>query len=498
MPQLIEDKLLILSILVILAILVTRLTKNYGVPALILFLGLGMLAGSDGPGGIEFDNAPLAQAIGTIALIFILFSGGLETKFESVKKGYKSAFSLASIGVIITAGLSGVFLHFVAGYDFKLSLLIGSVIASTDAAAVFSVLRAKDLGLRGDLQPVLEIESGSNDPMAIFLTVMMISVLTIPEKPLYDYLLLLVLQFGIGAVTGLAGGRFITWIINRLDFLSPGFYPVFVLACALGIYSGTALISGSGFLAVYIAGIVANYYEYQHKTNTTRFFEGLAWLSQIGMFITLGLLIFPTRLVDVAPIGIVFALFLMFIARPLAVSISLMFSEYSLREKVFISWGGLRGAVPVILATFVLTANVEGGGLVFNLVFFVVILSALGQGWTLPYAAKLFKVSAEKNLTKKVLIDLETGRGDDKTLFDLFVQPGAPAVGQKIVELGLPKEVLIVLIERKGKYVIPSGSTRISEDDLVILLVDKHQIKEAAAYFKTSDDQPKLSEPQNG
>lgn len=486
MPQLIEDKLLILSVLVIMAIMVTRLTKNYGVPALILFLGLGMLAGSDGPGGIEFDNAPLAQSIGTIALVFILFSGGLETRFESVKNGYKSAFSLASLGVILTAGLSGVFLYYVAGYDLRLSLLIGSVIASTDAAAVFSVLRAKDLSLRGELQPVLEIESGSNDPMAIFLTAMMISVLTFPEKPLYDYIIMLFLQFGIGAVTGLAGGRAMTWVINRLDFLSPGFYPVFVLACALGIYSGTALISGSGFLAVYIAGIVANYYEYQHKTNTTRFFEGLAWLSQIGMFVTLGLLIFPSKLIEVWQTGVVLALFLMFVARPVAVFASLVFSSYNLREKLFITWGGLRGAVPVILATFVLTANVEGGSLVFNLVFFVVILSALGQGWTLPIAAKLLKVSAEKSLTKKVLIDLETGRGDDKTLFDLFVQPGAPAVGQKIVELGLPKEVLIVLIERKGQYVIPSGSTKIAEDDLAILLVDKNGIAEAASFFKTA------------
>ncbi len=498
MPQLIEDKLFILSILVILAILVTRLTKNYGVPALILFLGLGMLAGSDGPGGIEFDNAPLAQSIGTIALIFILFSGGLETKFDSVRRGYKSAFSLASLGVIITAGLSGLFLHFAAGYDLKLSLLIGSVIASTDAAAVFSVLRAKDLSLRGDLQPVLEIESGSNDPMAIFLTAMMISVVTIPDKPLTDYIFMLFLQFGIGAVTGLLGGRALTWIINRLDFLSPGFYPVFVMASALGLYSGTALISGSGFLAVYIAGIVANNYEYQHKTNTTRFFEGLAWLSQIGMFITLGLLLFPKQLIDVAPVGIVFALFLMLVARPLAVFISLLFSEYNLSEKLFITWGGLRGAVPVILATFVLTADVEGGNLVFNLVFFVVIFSALGQGWTLPVAAKLLKVTKEKSLKKKVLIDLETGRGDDKTLFDLFVQPGAPACGTKIVELGLPKEVLIVLIERKGKYVIPSGSTRIAEDDLVILLVDKRQINEVAAFFKAVEDQPKLSGQPNG
>ncbi len=486
MPQLIEDKLLILSVLVILAIMVTRLTKNYGVPALILFLGLGMLAGSEGPGGIYFDNAPLAQSIGTIALVFILFSGGLETRFESVKNGYKSAFSLASLGVILTAGLSGVFLYYVAGYDLRLSLLIGSVIASTDAAAVFSVLRAKDLSLRGELQPVLEIESGSNDPMAIFLTAMMISVLTVPEKPLYDYIIMLFLQFGIGTVTGLVGGRAMTWVINRLDFLSPGFYPVFVLACALGIYSGTALIAGSGFLAVYIAGIVANYYEYQHKTNTTRFFEGLAWLSQIGMFITLGLLIFPSHLIEVWQTGVILALFLMFIARPIAVFASLLFSSYNLREKLFITWGGLRGAVPVILATFVLTANVEGGSLVFNLVFFVVILSALGQGWSLPIAAKLFKVSAEKSLTKRVLIDLETGRGDDKTLFDLFVQPGAPAVGQKIVELGLPKEVLIVLIERKGQYVIPSGSTKIAEDDLVILLVDKNGIAEAASFFKTA------------
>ncbi|KAB2908616.1 MAG: potassium/proton antiporter [Ignavibacteriales bacterium] len=484
MQQLIEDKLLILSVLVILAILVTRLTKNYGVPALLLFIGLGMLAGSEGPGGIDFNNAQFAQSIGTVALIFILFSGGLETNFESVKKGYKSAVSLATLGVVLTGLFSGLFLYYVAGYEFKYSLLIGSVIASTDAAAVFSVLRAKEMSLGGILQPVLELESGSNDPMAIFLTAMMISVITLPEKPLYEYFLIFLMQFGIGAVTGIAGGRAIAWIMNRLDFLLPGFYPVFVMAGAISIYSGTALLSGSGFLAVYLAGIVANKYEYQHKTNTTRFFEGLAWLSQIGMFITLGLLIYPSKLIEVSLIGILFAIFLTFVARPIAVFISLIFSRFNLREKFFIVWGGLRGAVPIILATFALTADIPAGDKVFNLVFFVVILSALGQGWSLPFAARFLRVTSEKTLTKKVLIDIETGRDDDKTLFDLFVQPGSPACGNKIVELGLPKEVLIVLIERKGKYVIPSGSTRISEDDLVILLADKHEIDNVAGFFK--------------
>lgn len=488
MIHLLEHKIFILSVLIVLSLLVTRLTRNYGVPTLLLFLGLGMLAGSDGPGGIEFSDASLAQSIGTIALVFILFSGGLETSIQSVKNGIKSSLSLATLGVVITAVLMGAFLYYVAGYSAGFSFFIGAVISSTDAAAIFSVLKAKDLNLSGDIQPVLELESGSNDPMAIFLTMLMISILTEPEKTAVEHVVFFVSQFGIGAVAGYAGGRVMSVIMNKLDFITPGFYPVFVLSGALLIYSGTALISGSGFLAVYIAGIVANSHEFQHKTNTIRFFEGLAWLSQIGMFLTLGLLIFPSQLPEVALIGSLFALFLMFVARPVAVMISLLFSNFNLKEKVFIMWGGLRGAVPIILATFALTSNLPDGQKVLNLVFFVVIFSAIGQGWSIPAVSKLLKLRNVKNLSKKVLMDLETGRDDNKTLFDLFVQPGSPACGNKIVEIGLPVGVLIVLIERKGKYVIPSGSTIIEEDDLIILLVDKSDIELVAGFFKSSFD----------
>ncbi|GAB1349377.1 potassium/proton antiporter [Ignavibacteriales bacterium] len=444
-----------------------------------------MLSGSDGPGGIDFNDTALAQSIGTIALVFILFSGGLETSMESVRDGIKSSLSLATLGVVITAVLSGAFLYFVAGYSAGFSFFIGAVISSTDAPAIFSVLRAKDLNLSGDLKSVLELESGSNDPMAIFLTMLMISVLTVPDQSVTDYLLFFVMQFGIGSILGYAGGKITAAMMNKLDFISPGFYPVFVLSAALMIYSGTVLVAGSGFLAVYIAGIVANGHEFQHKTNVLRFFEGLAWLSQIGMFLTLGLLIYPSQLPEVALIGSLFALFLMFVARPIAVFLSLLFSSFNLREKSFIVWGGLRGAVPIILATFALTSNLPDGQMLLHLVFFVVIFSALGQGWSIPAIASLLKVKNEKNLSKKVLMDLETGRDDNKTLFDLFVQPGSSACGNKIVELGLPAGVLIVLIERKGKYVIPSGSTIIEEDDLVILLVDKTDIEMVAAYFKS-------------
>ncbi len=484
--EIIEDKIFILSLMVIISIFITKLTKNYGIPTLLLFIALGMLAGSDGPGGLEFSNASLAQAIGTVTLVFILFSGGLDTSFSSVRRGIKSSISLATFGVILTAALAGGFLYFFAGFSLLYAFLIGAVISSTDAAAVLSVLRAKDLNLSGDIQPVLEVESGSNDPMAILLTTMMISIITTPEKPFYDYILFFILQFGVGALAGYAGGRGVALIMNKLDFITPGFYPVFALAGALLIYSGTVLIAGSGFLAIYIAGIVANNHEFQYKTSVIRFFDGLAWLSQICMFLALGLLINPKELLSVAFTGILLAVFLMFFARPVAVFISLLKSNFNLREKLFIIWGGLRGAVPIILATFALTADIPNAQEIFNLVFFVVCFSALGQGWSLQFIAKFLKVTQLKPLNKKVLLDIETGKGDDKTLSDFFIAPGAPASGTKIVELGLPKDVLIVLIERKGKYVIPSGATILEEDDLVILLADKSKLADVAKFFQAN------------
>ncbi len=482
--EIIEDKIFILSMMVIISIFITKLTKNYGIPTLLLFLALGMLSGSDGPGGLQFNNAFLAQSIGTLTLVVILFSGGLDTSFVSVKRGLKASLSLATGGVILTAALCGGFLYYFAGFSLQYAFLIGAIISSTDAAAVLSVLRAKDLNLSGDLQPVLEVESGSNDPMAILLTTMMISIITTPEKPFYDYIIFFILQFGIGAVAGYLGGRGIAFVMKKLDFITPGFYPVFALAGGLLVYSGTVLIAGSGFLAVYIAGIIANNHEFQYKTSVIRFFEGLAWLSQICMFLTLGLLINPSELISVAITGILLALFLMFVARPVAVFISLLYSNFNLKEKLFIIWGGLRGAVPIILGTFALTADIAGAKEIFNLVFFVVCFSALGQGWSLQFVSKFLKVTAEKHLNKKVLLDIETGKGDDKTLFDFFLAHGAPACGTKIVELGLPKDVLIVLIERKGKYVIPSGATILEEDDLVILLADKSNIDKVATFFK--------------
>lgn len=382
-----------------LSIFAWKVSSKLGIPALLLFLGIGMLAGSDGPGGIYFDDALLAQSVGVVALAFILFAGGLETEWKVVRPALGGALSLSTIGVLLTAVIVAVFALLVFHVSFLEGLLLGAIISATDAAAVFSVLGARNVQLTGKLLPLLELESGTNDPMAVFLTLGLTRLLSSPHESVFGVVLLFVQQMGIGAILGVLIGWAATWLINRLNLDIEGLYRVFTIALVLFTYGLTALLGGSGFLAVYLVGLLLGNSSIQGIDRLSRFHDSLAWLMQIAMFLILGLLVFPSHLPTVVGSGLLITAVVVFLARPVSVLIALLPVQMSLREKLFVSWVGLRGAVPIVLATFPLLAGVSQAPLLFDLVFFVVLASVLLQGTTVTLVAKWLGVvsHAESN-----------------------------------------------------------------------------------------------------
>jgi cell volume regulation protein A len=467
------------ALLLLTSVLVSKISDRFGIPALLLFLILGMLAGSDGPGGIYFDDPGLAQSIGVVALVLILFSGGLDTEWTQVKPVLKEGMLLATLGVLLTAVVLGVCAAPLLNLTWQEGLLLGAIVSSTDAAAVFSVLRSRGISLKGKLKPLLELESGSNDPMAIFLTVGLIQWLTQPSTSPGDWLVLFVRQMGIGAVLGYGMGKAIGFLINRLRLGYEGLYPVLTLALVFLTFGLTSVLGGSGFLAVYLAGIVLGQQDFIHKRSLMRFHDGLAWLMQITMFLTLGLLVFPSRLVPIAGVGMVIALILMFLARPVGVLISLLPSGLGWREKVFVSWVGLRGAVPIILATFPLLARVPHADLIFNVIFFVVLTSVLLQGTSIPMVARWLNLDAPAEPRRAYPIEFTPMHGIEGELKELTLPADSPAVGRAIVELGLPPEFLIILIARDKAFIIPSGGTVLQSGDTLLVLTDKPSLEQA-------------------
>lgn len=392
MPTSIEALFIIFSALTILSILTIKLSVRFGIPSLALFLVIGMLAGSDGPGGLYFDNPSLVQTLGIIALVFILFSGGLDTEWEGVRPVLWNGLALSTIGVLGTALLVGWFVSVVQGLSFLEGLLLGAIVSSTDAAAVFMVLRARNAKLPKRLANLLELESGSNDPMGVVLTVALIQLLTNPATSLGELLGFFAVQMTVGAIVGVAMGEVIRWTLNRLKLELTGIYPVLSVAFALLTYGLTAQLRGSGFLAVYLAGLFVRRRPVAHRRSLSQFHDGLAWLMQIAMFLILGLQVFPARLLPIAGIGLLVSLFLILIARPLSVYASLAFSRLSFREQTLVAWVGLRGAVPIVLATFPLLAGIQQADTIFHLVFFIALTSVLLQGPPIAWITRILRL----------------------------------------------------------------------------------------------------------
>jgi cell volume regulation protein A len=389
----IEHLILAASVLLLLAVLAGKASGHVGIPPLLLFLALGMLAGSEGVGGIYFDNAWLTQLVGTLALALILFAGGLETDWRTVRPVLGAGLALSTLGVLLTTGLVAGFATLVLHTSWLDGLLLGAIVAPTDAAAVFSLLSARRLRLSGRLGPLLELEAGANDPMAVFLTMGMIQLLTQPHLSAVGLLPLFLQQMGVGAALGVGLGALLVLLVNRLHLEVSGPYPVLTTAAALFIYGATASLGGSGFLAVYIAGVLLGNRQVAEAPSLMRFHGGVAYLMEIAMFLTLGLLVFPSRLIPVGAVGLLVTVFLTAVARPASVFISLAVARLSLREKTFVAWAGLRGAVPIILATFPRLAGVPHAEGLFNLVFFTVLVSVLVQGSMLPLAVRWLQVA---------------------------------------------------------------------------------------------------------
>jgi cell volume regulation protein A len=468
----IEYLLLAASGLLLLSVIASKASGRMGVPALLLFLAVGMLAGSDGPVGIPFDDPWLAQSLGVVALTFILFAGGMDTVWSQVRPVLGIGMALSTAGVALTAGLVAAFAATVLQMSWTEGLLIGAIVSSTDAAAVFGVMRSRYVSLRSPLKPLLELESGSNDPMAVFLTLGLIALITGAAGSPFDLIPMFVRQMVLGAAIGYGTGKLMVLLVNRLRLEYEGLYPVLTLSLVLLTYSGSAWLGGNGFLAVYLAGLMMGNSEFIHKRSLTRFHDGLDWLMQIAMFLTLGLQVFPTQLVPIAGPGLLLALFLMVCARPIAVFLTLAFTRLPPKDKAMVAWVGLRGAVPIILATFPLLAGVPQAAMIFNLVFFIVLTSVLLQGTSIPLVARWLKVDEPLKRRLDASPSWDAPARLKSGLIEVTIPESSVAVGQRVLDLGLPPRTFLLLIGRNGQCFVPDGSTVLEAHDSLLVFTD--------------------------
>ncbi|NRR91969.1 potassium/proton antiporter [Winogradskyella undariae] len=469
----IENIVLVGSILLFISIVVGKTSYKFGVPTLILFLGIGMLAGSDGIGGIRFDDPKLAQFIGIVSLNFILFSGGLDTNFKSIKPILKEGLVLSTLGVFLTAATLGGFVWFVTDFTIYESMLLGSIVSSTDAAAVFSILRSKNLALKTNLRPTLELESGSNDPMAYVLTLACLTLVINQDESILSMIFMFFQQMILGGIAGFAFGKLSKIIINRIRLDFEGLYPVLVIALMFITFSATDAVGGNGFLAIYICAVYLGNQDLIHKSTILKMFDGMAWLMQIVLFLTLGLLVFPSEIIPYMGIGLLISVFLILVARPVSVLISLMFFKMKLKRRFYISWVGLRGAVPIVFATYPLLAGIDKANMIFNIVFFISVTSILIQGTTLSLFAKWLKVALPEKVkpiaeNERYILNLPKS-----AMEEVSILPNSFAVDKRIIDLHFPISVFIVMIKRGDKFVRPGGSTVIEANDTLVLLLDK-------------------------
>ncbi|WP_445424775.1 potassium/proton antiporter [Alishewanella sp. HL-SH06] len=481
---LIDQLILLAAVLILLGIFSSKISARLGLPMLVLFLLVGMLVGEDGIGRIAFDNPQAAHALGTLALALILFDGGLQTPLKSIKQVWKPASMLATFGVLGTAVITGAAASYILDISLLTGMLLGAIVGSTDAAAVFSLLRNAGIHLNPRLKSTLEIESASNDPMAIFLTVGLLEILVNDMQPGWPLLQLFVMQMGVGALVGIAVGYAVLKVINRIHLQASGLYPVLVTAAGLLSFGVAANTGGSGFLAIFICGVLIGNTPFAFQRTTFLFHDGLAWLSQITMFVVLGLLINPSSLLDVWWQGILIAAVLVFLARPITILPILTLFGFNRREMTLVSWVGLRGSVPIILAIFPLMFGLADAELIFNVVFFVVLISATLQGSTLAWVARRLKLIEQPTAQAPVTLEI-TALGDvDAEIVEYSLSENSRAAYRRLSRMALPESVVVAMISRGDKVIPPRGSTILHPGDhlFVVLHVDyKHFVEQAFA-----------------
>ena len=472
-----EMALLVGSLLIFGSILISKTGYRFGIPTLLMFLLAGMLFGCDGL-GIQFHDAEQAQYIGTIALCIILFSGGMDTRLADIRPVALPGIALSTVGVLATTALTGFFIYLISGWQhteigFSLmgSLLLAATMSSTDSASVFNILRTQRINLRHNLRPMLELESGSNDPMAYLLTIILIQCIQSGELSAGAIAGSLALQFAVGGLGGFLLGKASVWVVNRINLKNEELYPVLMISFAFIIYCSTFLLKGNDYLAVYIAGMVIGNSRLYHKKETGTFLNGVTWLLQVVMFLMLGLLVNPHEMLGVTVTAILVSLFMMLVARPVSVWFSLLpfGRKISTKSKLFVSWVGLRGAAPILFATYPVVNNVPGGEQIFNIVFFVTLISLVAQGMTLPWTARQLDL-CDPVPEKPDFFGIEFPDTMDSSLHEMRCTKKMLAQGDHIRDIPFPKGVLVMLVKRDDKFLVPNGDLQLMPNDILLIV----------------------------
>ena len=474
--------LLIGSILLFVSIVVGKTGYRFGVPTLLLFLIVGMVFGSDGL-GIQFHSAQEAQFIGMVALSIILFAGGMDTKFSDIKPVLAQGITLSTVGVLLTALFSGLFIWWLSGMSWTnihfpliTSLLLASTMSSTDSASVFAILRSQKINLKHNLRPMLELESGSNDPMAYMMTVVLIQLTQSASMGIGGILSSFFIQFIVGAIAGYLLGKLAILMLNRLNIDNQSLYPILLLSFVFFTFSLTDLLGGNGYLAVYIAGMMVGNARIMHRKEINTFMDGLTWLFQIIMFLCLGLLVNPHEMIEVALVALLIGVFMIIIARPLSVFICMLpfGKKVTLKSRLFVSWVGLRGAVPIIFATYPVVEQVPGADAIFNIVFFITIVSLVIQGTTVSHMSRWLGLSMPMPKTGNDFgVELPEEIGSD--LRDLTVTAELLANGNTLKEMNIPKGTLVMIVKRGDAYLVPNGMMKLQVGDKLLLISEKKQ-----------------------